>query len=385
MTHWRGIRTFFGIASMAERSLVCSLSSRRAVGALSALILPTVLIWTGCGRNDLAGKLPVTASLVQTSGAAAGLLVVEHDFGRLKPGQAVKHNYEIMNNSSGTWTFRKIVNTCACTTSGVSAPQIKSGKTEKVGVTFTAGGVTSDENRKILVLFEEAAAPKVALVVKAQVREPLNCYPTELSFLELGKDQSRQDGFEVHNFSDSTWDTICVVPSAEWLRVSTEQISLTPGTDSPRQIWRITATADATGLAIGEHKARITVEAGVGGVDFLKDVPTLARVTSPVRAIPAQFFFGRIHVGEIATQSIKIRFSPDAIPKRESDVTFSHNFGNQLRLAWTNKSHDGEWELLATLTPSDDESPRSKLTVSFGGEKSTDLEIPIYAALQDSN
>lgn len=47
-------------------------------------------------------------------GPAIGDVVVSHDFGRVKVGQAISHEFSVVNSSGATWAVREVHKSCAC-------------------------------------------------------------------------------------------------------------------------------------------------------------------------------------------------------------------------------------------------------------------------------
>ena len=178
---------------------------------LPIVTICSLTILNGCGSNwPTAQKNGAGRNLEKTDDndnagiyeADKNVVVLEHEFGVLKPKTKVEYCFTIKNPSNGKWTVRKIVNMCACTVSDISAPVIAAGKQETVTVTYHAGRGSRDDQRKVVVLFDEADAPRIILVVYAKIREDMTVNPAEVTFLEMGRGQTQHGSFEVHNFGD---------------------------------------------------------------------------------------------------------------------------------------------------------------------------------------
>jgi hypothetical protein len=88
----------------------------------------------------------------------------------------------------------------------------------------------------------------------------------------------------------------------------------TPAGDvRPLQRWRVLVKANTEGLNPGNHASDISIRA-VGAKDIATLLPVSANVVSPVRAIPAQFFFGLVKPNASVTRRIKFYFSGNCLP-----------------------------------------------------------------------
>lgn len=350
---------------------------------LSILGVAVLLIgFEGCSiRESPADVKPVRNSDTADNLESTASQVLEHNFGLLKPEQRVEYRYIIKNATTARWTIRKVINTCSCTATDISAQSIEPNKEETVTVTYRAGKISHDDKRSVVLCFEEPNVPNVVLVVLAKVRESLTCVPAKLELTNLGKGQLRQTNFEVHNFSDHDWESITLTPSASWLTVSSTPLAVADNAESPRQAWRITVTANAEAMSSGSHDAEIGVTS-IGGDKISGRLPVYASVISPVSAIPEQLFFGKVAVGESVSRSITLRFAPDAMPKSHESVVLKHDLGRQLQLAWSRTDGDS-WELTGTLLPDGREQIAGRtLTIAFPGQKMPTLELPIYVFME---
>lgn len=355
------------------------------------LALPLVLVFVACGGCGLSGsasseKPERNLDMVDDSDSTGCYdqnkngLTLEHDFGVLKPEVQVEHCFAIKNNTAGRWTVRKIINTCACTATDLSAPAIEAREQESVTVTYRAGRESSDDTRKVVVLFEEREAPPLFLVIRAKIREAMTVTPSRVAYRQLGKGLLGVAGVEVQNFGDVDWQGILVEPSEAWLSARAVAIKNLAKDARPRQSWRVTVRADSTGLSPGEHRGVIVVKP-VGTAGVTRDIPVCATITSAMTAIPGQLFFGKVTVGDAVTQRITVGFAPEAIPSSPNDVLLEHNIGDQLRVYWS-KSEGEFWELVAELTPKHvGEMPGAKLTVRFADVTMPRVEVPIYAVV----
>ena len=237
----------------------------------------------GCGAES-ADKLISEQSASQDD-LSEDTTWLEHDFGLMASNASRRHTFVVENNSGSAWTVRKIVKTCNCVVTRLSAPTIQPGKTEHLTVLYVAPGESNDYVTKAILVFRENNVRPVVCAVRAKVREAMTVVPRELSFRHLARGGSRQVSFEIHNFGDHDWNTVSVEVSSDWLTAAWVPIAVTERSDPPRQVWRVTMTANARGLGPGEYDATIVARAN-DEAGIQQEIPVRASVTSPVNADP---------------------------------------------------------------------------------------------------
>lgn len=317
---------------------------------------------------------------------AGDTITLTHECGvLLQPiTEPVMCEFEIVNNSSESWKLSQIVNTCSCTVADITSPTIVPGQTEKVTVLYKPTGEGSfDDQRKSLVVFEEKEAPRFVLYVSSRVREQMTLRPKSLAWTRVGENQKKMDNFEVQNYSEGDWKTLEVSSKPQWLSVELQSVPPPQSEPAMRQLWLATTTADTVGLTTGEHRGDIVLTAiNNHGETITQKCPVVLQITSAVSAIPAQFFFGNVKPNETVTKSIRIVFSPDAIPHNQSEIKFDHNLGDSLTLEWLNTDGDS-WELQASLNVGDAVIPdEPMITMTFPNPSLPKLKFPVYVMMR---
>ncbi len=359
--------------------------------AIAALSMLTVCCVIGCDENK--NKVSARVKGYSSSEGASepifdeteNTVTLNHDFGVLvQPIEETStHEFEITNNSGFEWTLKQIVNTCSCTIADMTSNKIQPGKTEKVLVAYKPVGAGSfDDNRKSLVNFEEAQAPRFILAVGSRVREPLTVRPKSLAWTRVGENQTKKDSFEIQNFSGENWKNLAVTSQPEWLHVTLTSVRVPESEPVMKQLWLADTTAKTEGLPPGEHRGEIVLQAkGEKDKEFTQKCPVVLQITSAVSAVPAQFFFGNVKTNETATKTIKVIFSPDAIPSDKGEIQFEHNLGEALKLAWL-KSEGETWELQATLSVETARIPdEPKIVMVFSDTTLPKIQLPIYVMM----
>ncbi len=359
-------------------------------GAIGMLVRGLVFVMlVGCNAERDAGDAARAehASNMRGSGSnreaesRRGVRAIEHQFGILKPKERVEHRFAIHNDTETAWTISRIINTCSCTALAVSEPVVAPGSEQVVTVSYQAGAVTQDDTRRVVMLFEEPVAPRIALVVKAKIREPITCLPRELDFTDIGKGRVSEGNFELQNFSDDDWSGVALESAADWLTIAATPLDYEANDEPPRQVWRVRVSADGSAMPTGSHKTKIVVTTE-GSEGLVKEVPVRGNVISPVVAIPEQFFFGTVGVGEEVERIVTLRFTPDAIPANPETVTLDHNLGEVFELEWE-KTTGSIWRLRAVLGMKLPETLAApKVSISFSDKSLPSLVLPVYAVVE---
>jgi len=366
-----------------------NIPSTHFVVGTTALLMLMVICVSGCNK-----KSDVISNRIKKYSSSEGIseqifdetentITLSHDFGVIvQPiDDALTHEYEITNNTDVVWTLKQIVNTCSCTVADMTSNKIQPGKTEKVLLAYKPVGEGAfEDSRKSLIIFEEEKAPKFILVVGARVREPMTVRPKSLAWTRVGTGQTKNDNFEIQNFSDEEWKTFEIASKPQWLGIELKSVSPPDTEPMMRQLWLADTVADTMNLTPGEHRDEIVLSAtSSNGETITQKCPVVLRVTSAVSAVPAQFFFGNVKPNETAIKSIKVFFSPDSIPKDKSEIHFGHI--DSLKLEWLNVEGES-WELEATLDVTNIGIPDDLTVVmTFDDPALPKIYLPVYVMM----
>lgn len=91
------------------------------------------------------------------------------DFGKVKEGAVVKHNFILKNNSETPLFIERLQTSCGCTASSSSSNTIKPGKTAKISVKFNTRGYSGKTEQFVYVHTNDIKSPIVKLTIKAEV------------------------------------------------------------------------------------------------------------------------------------------------------------------------------------------------------------------------
>jgi hypothetical protein len=310
-----------------------------------------------------------------------------HDFGIIRPGEAHKCIFRILNPTEKQWSIDHIQRVCTCTAIEASKTDINPGEYSDVSVSYRAPDKPADDARVLTVFFREADVPQLQLIVKATVRPVLTVFPAELPQVELLPGQSVDRTVMAYNFGDADWDDVVVSHDAKWLSttvvrtpVHSASISATP---IARQAWRIGITTRPDALAIGDHRASLKVSPA-NAPDEAVVMPVSVRINPAIRAIPDRIFLGYIGPNQVVERHVILSLCDAASKVSPSDVQLTSSLDAHVSFSWEERK-GRFWHLKVRVDPAGlsgriDES----ISVTVAGIMSDPLEIRLSAVIADS-
>ena len=317
------------------------------MGLLVCLLVLCVSL-VGCGIDDDLARDESGPGTVVEKVAQHATSVMEHHFGYVLPESRHVHRFRVRNDTDRLWSVKMIHVKCACTVAEAASSMIRPGESSEFAVAYRAGVDSGNERRSVLIEFEEPGVQPIELVVRANVRNPLTVSSKELVFSSVGMGHDARESIDIFNYSDSEWDSLLVEPSKGWLTVKTEQVKPVPESESAvRQAWRSVVEVQTRKLDPGKYQAELHVRPKNTAVEP-SIVAVELTVTSPMKAIPGDLFFGRAKVGESVCATTAVLLAADMPAVNARRVSISHNLGERLDVNVEQVS-DRKWTLRATL------------------------------------
>jgi len=111
---------------------------------------------------------------------AGGRIVFEnpvHDFGRVKAGDVVKHEFIFTNTGMATLEVTHVQPTCGCTTAGDWTRKVEPGQTGKVPLQFNSTSFNGAVHKSVTVSTSDRSQPTAVLQLKATIWRPIDIQP----------------------------------------------------------------------------------------------------------------------------------------------------------------------------------------------------------------
>lgn len=125
------------------------------------------------------GRLSISADITEDFSnlseedlAKAPVIVFENhtfDFGDLKHGESVDHEYKFTNNGKSDLIIRKTKASCGCTALMPSDNIIAPGKSSSIKMKFNSSGKRGAQNKTITVISNDPKNPEIKLQIKGNV------------------------------------------------------------------------------------------------------------------------------------------------------------------------------------------------------------------------
>lgn len=91
------------------------------------------------------------------------------DFGRVKEGEVLKHNFILKNESKTTLNIKDITTSCGCTVSKVKNKVLLSGESTLIEVQFNSKGYSGAAQQFVYVHTDSLDKPIIRYIIKAEV------------------------------------------------------------------------------------------------------------------------------------------------------------------------------------------------------------------------
>lgn len=337
-----------------------------------AVLLIAALSLIGCSQSvvPLENGLPKSAPLS-----------MRHDFGLVRPSSKHEHTFTLLNTSDEVWTFAAVENSCTCLASIPESEQILPGDVGRLTVAYSAKGTTRDDSTTVRVRFWETSAPKWELMLTSQVREPLTIRPESL-VLNVDPGTSRDEVFEIVNYSERSWESIELKASHAWVTTQVSEIPVLQhqSESEPRQIWRVVLNA-ALPADVSGHFA-VNLHAMVVRPELSREIPVEVRVRQPAVVIPSELFFGRVSPTAELSREAVIRFRRDVDVAALAQVRITHTLGDSIHCEGRSQNAR-EYVLSVILRPHASRGlMEGQINLDFEGLGLSTIVVPVRALLE---
>ncbi|HPW16764.1 MAG TPA: DUF1573 domain-containing protein [Candidatus Aminicenantes bacterium] len=119
-----------------------------------------------------AAVLLAAAGLAQGGKPKAVFKAVSHDFGQVKQGDVVSHEFVFKNEGGAPLVVESVETTCGCTAALVSEKRIDPGMEGRIKATFDTRGYSGRMTRYLYLVSNDAAAPRRELSLSVDIQVP---------------------------------------------------------------------------------------------------------------------------------------------------------------------------------------------------------------------
>ncbi len=234
-----------------------------------------------------------------------------HNFGRVKAGTEIKHDFWFTNTGTGPLEILRVKPSCGCTQAGQHDRVVLPGETGKIPIRVDSNKLPK-ESRKSIAVFTNCPGEQaqVSIEIVGEVWKPVEVAPTTCAFGRI-----TQDALKTQALVRKVTITNNTEKPANIINVRS---------DSPAFVAEVKPIQDgktfelsvsvAGPVSAGQNSAEIELETGVEESPTLK-IPVHLFVSLPVDVTPAKLslpsprssvFTGRLYVRNNAADPVKV-------------------------------------------------------------------------------
>jgi hypothetical protein len=140
---------------------------------------------------------------------------------------------------------------------------------------------------------------------------------------------------------------------------------------------------DPKGLPSGKHSGRIEVIATEKGLEYATYMSVTLDVTSPIRIIPSNLFFGAVEPNKTATMNCTILLTvSDAEKDHWESMQVVTDFPANVLKAEITQETKNRGTMAVSLTPQTFDPLRGNVTIKFGEGRYHELSLPVIASVR---
>jgi hypothetical protein len=240
--------------------------------------------------------LSLSSTYAEVSGPKLELLESEFDFGVISQGDKVAHEFNFKNTGSSDLIISRIVPSCGCTASSLSADNIKPGEQGTIKVEFDSSGFNGAKIKTVRIFTNDPSDPTALVTFKADVQSEIIVSPERLFFGDVTKntEQSRQLTISVRPGSKATIENVSSFSPA----VSLDFL------ERNSNLYKVKVTLKPQ-TELGEIRTRIVVHVKSKVAQAI-NIPVFAAIKREVVAKPSTLSFGLIEQFGLAKSKIPI-------------------------------------------------------------------------------
>lgn len=212
--------------------------------------------------------------------------LLDYDFGHVKIGTKVKHDYVFTNTGDATLKIASIVPGCHCTTVGEWTHEVEPGKTGVIPIQFDSTGFPGPIVRTPMVSCNAKGQPSVQLRLHGTVIKPLEVTPQYLSFT-ISPDSDEQTNGVVHIVNNEDEPLVLMPPTSSESNFTADLVTKVPGKNFDLIIKTVPPLRTGSALDPGISQASIKVQSAASNSQPIS-AWAIATVQPVVSATPRQ-------------------------------------------------------------------------------------------------
>lgn len=221
-----------------------------------------------------------------------------YNFGRVREGQQVFHDFWFTNTGTGPLEILKVKPSCGCTTAGTHDRIVQPGKTGKIPIKLNLGRASGPVAKTVMVYTNCTGTDSmVTLRIQGEVWQPIQASPASASFGRLTADQAKDTTLERRlTIVNNTEDPVAL----KGVRVSNPSFKAeTKVLEEGKRFELIVNVVPP--LATGPVTGTIEIDTNLDGTPKVT-IPVNAYVTADVDVTPNQLTLPATRQGKLQRQ-----------------------------------------------------------------------------------
>jgi len=244
--------------------------------------------------NPACVLLLTAAAFAGEAGASpqARLTVTDHDFGEVRQGQTVSHDFPVRNLGKGVLRIERAELSRSDMT--LRAGPIEPDSEGKISLELKTAEFAGKIEVQALVFFNDPLLPKAVLTLRGRVRPPIEIRPFGAVFLAAFKDEPVE---RVLTLVNNEAKPISIKP----IRTDGSRFTASLKTVEPGKVYSVSVRV-IPGTPAGRYEETLVIEAATPEVKVLK-IPVHLFVKPDLYAAPDAVDFGEISLEQIRSSA----------------------------------------------------------------------------------
>ena len=204
---------------------------------------------------------------------------ITHDFGKVKAGEMLRHDFVVTNTGTGVLEITAVQPGCGCTTAGTWDRQVQPGQIGKIPIQFNPGNFSGTVQKPVTITCNDPAQGTHVLQVRATIWRPIDVQPLYAHFT-LVEGEATNDTKVVRITSNLDEPLTLQPPESTSTAFKTELKTIQPGKEFELHI---SYASEATNSA--RAQGNITIKTSATNMPVIS-VTTYAMVQPVLMAMP---------------------------------------------------------------------------------------------------
>ncbi len=307
--------------------------------------------------------------LPQISFAELAIKNPTYDFGQVKQGEKVSHNFVIANKSKKTVEIKKINPSCGCTAAILDKKILSPGQSTKLKAIFDTSGFIGRKEKSISIY--DADKNSYQLKIKGNIVSDINVKPRRVFLGDISAESKPSSRITLDASSGVKFKD--VISRSKFLKVESENLA-------NKLVLNIEIL---TGAPLGDFQSRISVLTTSEETPVV-NIPVIAHIYADLILDPKSINFGVIQ-GPLKEKVIKSAFLNNTSSNKVNIKSISSS-NNDIDVNFTVVEPGFKYKINAVINSGNVGIFQSSVIINTDhkDEKQQEIKLPVYAIINPS-